>query len=362
MRSLQWIVLFTIATFSGNAQVRESGSPAAQHVMKYVRTSVKDPGINNIEAVNFLIPAGWKTEGGIRWYPNNSILACLELSITDPETGATIQVLPSQNFTWLTQPIVSMPPGTNYLGNIVMQPTREVPQFIRSYYFPRELRRLQNARLVASEELPGVAEEISRANRGLMTAKAAWARYEYQIGSQVWEEVVSCTLTYVNTPISVIWSVQSACSFRAPKGQLDRMMPIMNTTVGTCRLSLDWFAGYMYVSQLFQERMAQGIRNAKALSDTVTANGEAIREMFRESYRLHSESQDRISQRFSEHIRGVETYNDPHKGYPVQLPSGYHDAWVNGKGEYILSNDANFNPNVADTAGWTRMSRQADKK
>ncbi len=149
MRSLQWMALFTIATFSGNAQVRESGSPAAQHVMKYVRTSVKDPGINNIEAVSFLIPAGWKTEGGIRWYPNNSILACLELSITDPETGATIQVLPSQNFTWLTQPIVSMPPGSNYLGNIVMQPTREVPQFIRTYYFPRELRRLQNARLVA---------------------------------------------------------------------------------------------------------------------------------------------------------------------------------------------------------------------
>ncbi len=37
--------------------------------MKCTRLSVKDPGINNIEAISFLIPAGWKSEGGVQWFP-----------------------------------------------------------------------------------------------------------------------------------------------------------------------------------------------------------------------------------------------------------------------------------------------------
>jgi hypothetical protein len=39
----------------------------------------------------------------------------------------------------------------------------------------------------------------------------------------------------------------------------------------------------------------------------------------------------------------------------VQLPGGYHDAWVNSRGEYILSNNASFNPNVGDNIEWRRM-------
>ncbi len=37
--------------------------------MKFRRLSVKDLGINNIEAISFLIPAGWKAEGGAQWFP-----------------------------------------------------------------------------------------------------------------------------------------------------------------------------------------------------------------------------------------------------------------------------------------------------
>ncbi|MGA8754313.1 hypothetical protein [Candidatus Deferrimicrobium sp.] len=80
--------------------------------------------------------------------------------------------------------------------------------------------------------------------------------------------------------------------------------------------------------------------------------------MYSESYRKRSESQDRISQSFSEYVRGVETYRNPYEGRPVQLPSGYSDAWVNARGEYLLSNNAGFNPNVGDTTEWRRMDRR----
>jgi hypothetical protein len=314
--------------------------------------------MNNIEAVSFLIPAGWHTHGGVQWFPDYSILANLLMKITDPQTGAQIEFLPLQNFTWLNQMVVAMRPGTNYLGNILWQPITDIPTFIRTFYAPQTSRQLQHATHVSIENLPKVANEAAQHQAG-GSATAARVRYEYMMNSQPWEEDVFVTLTFFPWQLGTIWSVSAAYAFRAPKGQLDRLKPSMTTTVSSLRLSQDWFSGYMYVQKLFNDRMHQSISNAKALSDTITRNSAEIRRMYAESYRQHSESQDRISQNFSEYVRGVETYKNPFENRPVQLPSGYNDAWVNSRGEYILSNNANFNPNVGDNIEWRRMeSRQ----
>jgi hypothetical protein len=329
------------------------GAPGG--VLRFTRVGVRDPGINNIEAVSFLVPAGWRTEGGVQWFPDYSILANLLMKITDPQSGAQIEFLPIQNFTWLTQMVVPMQPGTNYMGNILAQPITDVPAFIRAFYGPRALRHLQGARQVAVAELPRFAAEAARQLGGQGTARSARVRYEYAADGRPWTEDVFVTLTYFPWQLGTLWSVSSAYAFRAPSSEIDRLEPTMATTVATLRLGQEWFSGYMYVQKLFTDRMNQGIRNARALSDTITRNSEEIRRMYADSYRQRSESQDRISQGFSEYIRGVDTYRDPFEGRPVQLPSGYQDAWVNSRGEYLLSNSAGFNPNVGDTVEWRRM-------
>jgi len=42
----------------------------------------------------------------------------------------------------------------------------------------------------------------------------------------------------------------------------------------------------------------------------------------------------------------------------VELPGGYEHAWSNNLGEYVLTNDANFDPNRGSTLHWDPMSRQ----
>ena len=349
-----------------NPLVHDTAKPSSQRTqtpltsstgMKFTRLSVKDPGINNIEAVSFLIPAGWKAEGGVQWFPDYSVLANLLMKVTDPQTGATIEFLPIQNFTWLTKMVVPMKPGTNYMGNILCQPIVDVPQFIQIFYVPSALRQLQNARIVAHEDLSKVAVQVAQMYGGQSTAKSGRVRYEYQAGGQSWEEDVYVTLVYTPSQLGTFWSVNSAYSFRAPKGQLDRLTPVMNTTVSTLRLSPDWYGGYMYVQKLFYDRMNQGIRNARAISDTITRNSEEIRQMFSDSYRQRCQSQDRISRSFSEYIRGVETYHNPYEDRPIQLPSGYTNAWVNRSGEYVLSPQAGFDPNVGSNIEWRRLGK-----
>jgi len=349
-----------------NPLAREASKPGSQAQptsaasgpgVRFTRLSVKDPGINNIEAVSFLIPAGWKAEGGVQWFPDFSVLANLLMKVTDPQTGATIEFLPIQNFTWLTQMVVPMSPGTNYLGNILYQPVTDLAQFIQIFYLPGALRQLQGARIVSGEDLPKVAAQVAQTHGGPCTAKSGRIRYEYQASGQPWEEDVYVTLVYTPMQQITLWSVTSAYAFRAPKGQLDRLTPIMNTTVSTLRMSPDWYGGYMYVQKLFLDRMNQGIRNARAISETITRNSEEIRRMFDDSYRQRSQSQDRISRSFSEYIRGVETYRNPYEDRPIQLPSGYANAWVNRSGEYILSPQAGFDPNIGSNIEWRRLEK-----
>jgi len=182
-RSAVLIVLFMlIAIPYGCGSAIAAPSTSAQDSLRFTRLSVKDPGINNIEAVSILIPAGWKAEGGMQWFPDYSILANLLMRISDPQTGAAIEFLPIQNFTWLTQMVVQMQPGTNYLGNILWQPIADVSQFIQIFYMPKTLRHLQGARVVARDDLPKLAAEVARSFGGQSTVKSARIRYEYALG------------------------------------------------------------------------------------------------------------------------------------------------------------------------------------
>ena len=184
---------------------------------------------------------------------------------------------------------------------------------------------------------------------------ATKVRYEYEKGGKAWEEDVFVTLVVNTMQGMTIWSVNSAYSFRAPKGELDKVAPKMATVVSTGRVTQDWYGGYMYVQQLFMNRLNQGIKDAAAISATVTKNSEEIRQMFSDSYRKQQESQDRTSRGFSEYVRGVQTYENPYDSRPVQLPSGYRDAWVSSSGEFILSTQAGYDPNTGSTVEWKRM-------
>jgi hypothetical protein len=172
----------------------------------------------------------------------------------------------------------------------------------------------------------------------------------------MWEEDVYVTLVHSPSQTGAFWSGY-AHSFRAHRGQLDRLTPVMNTTVNTQRRSPEWFGYYMYVRKLFVDRNIQGVRNAGIISEAISRNNAEIQKMFEDSYRQANQSQDRISRSYIEYIRGVETYRNPYEDRQIQLPSGYDGVWVNRSGEYLLSNQSGFNPNEGSNTGWQRMQR-----
>ncbi len=363
MRSSGWVIIF-LSLFSVMVALQGCGGegipgaqpasakPASDDVLKFTRLSVRDPSANNIEAYSILIPAGWKAEGGVQWYPEYLVLANLLMRITDPRTGAAVEFLPSQYFQW--SPARPMPQGGNYMGSIVWPPIYDVPQFIQTFYVPGALNRLQGARIVKTEDLPKVAAQLAQFHG--VPVRCNRVRFEYQEGGQAWEEDVYVALTHTQGSMGTYWSGQ-AHSFRARRGQLDRLTPIMNTTISSLRQSPEWFGYYMYVRNLFINRQLQGVRDAGKLSEAISRNTAEIRKMSEDSYRRANESQDRISRSYTEYIRGVETYRDPYGNRSIQLPSGYDGVWANRSGEYVLSNQPGFNPNTGSTTEWRRIER-----
>jgi hypothetical protein len=53
----------------------------------------------------------------------------------------------------------------------------------------------------------------------------------------------------------------------------------------------------------------------------------------------------------------LESFIDPGSNEKVELNGGFSFVWANHNDEYILSNDASFNPSVTFNENWTQLKR-----
>ena len=148
----------------------------------------------------------------------------------------------------------------------------------------------------------------------------------------------------------------SATFVRMPNGKLDYKM--------ANRLMLQIVDDPQYSARVSkaQAKMAQDNQRSWQKIRQINAKGIAERsKMFSDSQARISQirnetsdiisstqigSSDYIMREQTEATLGFETYNDPINGGTVELDSNYNHAWQLNDGSFMLSNDANFNPNV----------------
>jgi hypothetical protein len=131
----------------------------------------------------------------------------------------------------------------------------------------------------------------------------------------------------------------------------------MQAIASSTRINLQWFNAYLQVWEMWKANVMQSIQNAGNLSRYIAGINNQITAMNRQAWEQQQASHDRISRRFSEYIRGVDTYQNPVTNQPVQLPGGYGRAWTNALGEYIVSDSASYNPNIGSSTNWQALQR-----
>lgn len=354
-------------------KVKVSSSAQAQgtairfKVLKYVDKE----GIG-IEAFRFLIPSDWVFEGGIKWGLNNPTMpAVADFRARNPIGTEEFEVFPNQSFFWTDNQLVlyTFPIGSKYFGNEVRKPVGSL-KALKNIILPRFRKNVSELKIVKEEELPELAKAVGTKNISYaqvsQSAEGSKIRIEYKKGDKLMEEEIYGVVEKISMPLqtmsgmvtNIVWIIDYLFSFKAEKGKLDSQAKLFQTIVYSFKLNPLWFSKYSQVIEYLAQKQIQQIRSIGELSKIISQTSNEISDMMMESYNQRQAVNDKISKNFSHYIRGVDEYHDPIGGKPVELPSGYKNAWSNSLGEYILSDDPNFNPNIGSKKNWQMMEKK----
>lgn len=322
------------------------------------KVSVFDPAAGG-EAFTFLKPSGWSVEGGVVWRHDLANLASSAFQVRNPGGIEGIEVFPIVPYTWQEGGVAFFPQGKIYLGSVVQPPIFEPAEFIGRMVLPA-FRGQLNPRIIDWSETPGVSAEVARAvqEAGISkTVRSGRVRVEYSLDGTPVHEDFYVTLVFSQTPLGpfILWAPERLYSFRARRGELDSVSPLLHTVVSSTQINRRWLNEYLQVVALWEKGQMQAIRNAGEISRIIAQVSDEIQAITSETFEQQQATNDRVSRQYSEMIRGVEHYDDPFKSEEVELPSGYESVWASETGEYILSNNALLDPNLGSIVNWQRL-------
>lgn len=202
--------------------------------------------------------------------------------------------------------------------------------------------------------------------RGLRTfidAQALAFECSYTHEGREWEELSVFGLSWEGMEGRLIgrsttWSINPALVYRAPKGELEAQLPLLIAIANSCRVTPQW-------ARMRAEHQAKmlGIarKGATAASEAIAARGRLladVNDIIHQGWKKRNAISDSTQRKLVESIHETEDYVVPGGSASVQLPNAYRKVYTNGQGEYLLTNDALFDPNTDPlTKGqqWTAM-------
>jgi hypothetical protein len=353
---------------AGRASTPASPVKSAGNILRFRKVSVNDQaGMIGGEAFSFLAPVDWQVDGGVVWRLHPTMPAAVAMRVHPPQGVEQLEAFPTVAFSWggYLGPGTFFPPGANYLGNEVQPPLRDAVAYLKERHIPRARDGLR-VQIVKTEELPKLAEAARQAEPAApfggpqMVFTAGRVRVEYEWEGKPVEEDLYGVLNTMALPAGnmTIQIADKLFGLRAPKGRLDETTRLFETMIHSMRINLQWFNRYAQLVQALTQAQMNQIRAAGDLSRYISRTSSEISDMMRQSYEQRQASQDRINQNWSQYMRGVDEYYNPAEQRAVELPSGYRNAWVNGQGEYIVTDNTSFNPNVELDGNWQPLQKK----
>ena len=288
-----------------------------------------DPSYIGGDVVTFLIPAGWKVDGGVHWDMASTYPAQVGTYIYDPNGARWFGVYPSLLYYWddRNNRLGYHPPvGSKYAGGVVEPPIEDVFKAIQQVVVPTFRKELAHARVVETEKLPKLAKFVFDHSFGLpgqmQTVTAGRMRFEYQVNGQTVQEDVTAALTLRPNPQFKVmnWNISSIISTRGVKGSLDDLKMTRLIMQRSTRFDLKWYNKLLQFSLAanrakLAEIMATAERSRIFAQMTNEVNNRASR-----CLKTRSTATLDAQLAFDQYIRDVTPYNTT-SGPPVELPA-----------------------------------------
>jgi len=334
-------------------------------------------------AFSVLIPTDWKFDGEVHYgkgVGNPEDLARLAFRATSPDGRLAIEMFPGWSWTWADDPMMrqamqSQNAMTAQMGGARTEvgPPMSARDFLTRVAVPR-LR--PGSKLLGTEPVPDLDQALQAqvkqaqamaAQAGVqMRLKADLARARIQVASGKAEEWITAVVWVRTTAMPSMnprtgqmgqaatyqSSTDSLYGLRAPPGELPANEKLFRAVLSTARVDPTWQAR---INQVQLNMQASNIQGARDRSKIIAQSGEAQRKAIDEGYDAHQKSQARSAERYSDAMRGLQTFHNPATGEDVKLDNSYAHAWASGNGEYVLSSSPGFNPGQVLQGSWTEL-------
>jgi hypothetical protein len=369
LRSKTILIITGIVTLLclGGQQTALGKSPAASTQI-FVTYKYIDP-MTGMEAFRLLIPKSWRAQGAITWSANPALPAQSHFRFYNPGGSEELNLFPTRSYFWTNNRmfLATNPPGSLRFGSLVAQPVSLHSAFI-NVVIPGAKKNRGSLDIISEKDVPELANLAKGAPaQGVQTrAQGGKMRISYRAnGKQMEEEVFAAVSQFViNMPAANYsgsyfinyWYIDYAFSCKDEKGKLDSHANIFQTMIYSLKVNPHWFAKVVNVKEMLAQRTMQNIKAIGRIGEIVARAGSKMREDQQSDWERRQQVQDKIAQNFSDHIRGVDRYYDPHAGKEVELPSGHGYAWSNNLGEYIVTESPSYNPNVGSNLDWEQLT------
>jgi hypothetical protein len=318
-------------------------------------------------AYTFLLPEGWKTSGGIKW---NGNAKCITEYVTNrlhaesPDGKLSFDMFPIKTYEWMNDEtalqMAEYSRQTPGQGCMLHQPMN-ASQFISEVFIPEIRPGAQKIKIVKTSGAANAArEKSSREIKEMLQSYNVDLKTDAVIATIRYKDQNSVRNEWITTSIiQYSYSLPSAMnygsyytyftttaddimSFSAPEGELEKNEKLFSTIMASFHLNPVWERA---INNFFNNMANIQLKGAMDRSRIWSNAMNEIGNMQYQSWQQREQSQDKIAQNWSQYMRGVETYFDPNTNTSVELSSGYNQAWSDNNGNYILSEDPNFNPN-----------------
>ncbi|MGB9906233.1 MAG: hypothetical protein ACPLRR_02465 [Candidatus Saccharicenans sp.] len=264
-------------------------------------------------------------------------------------------------------------------GYNIRQPMGAI-DFLQHLFIPQVRQGVSDLKFVESQELPQLAQyNLAIGNMTLnifgqispfqfayeIRADAARVKIEYiQNGRRIIEDFTA-TISYmiVNMPTlsglymqTVTWS-PTVFSFRAPAEEMPNKIQLFQIALYSRFDNPVFNVSYTRLCAVITRENLKQQRAIFARYQQIRQTLQETNDLIWQTYQNRSASQDRIFEKYSEALRGVDTYIDPVNNWNVQLPTGYANAWTNGT-DYLFSDSPSFKPGSVFGGSWQQMNRK----
>lgn len=332
-----------------------------------------------MDALRALAPADWKVRGAVHWRMHPLLPATVSLEVRDAQGVEGAFFYPNLPFAagvremLLRRAALAGPQaqemirrefadGARYFGNEIRPAATEPEEYLTRYLLPRLRPDIAEYRILGKQNLPEWARSsVTAALVGKefpVRARAGRVRLEYRANGRLVHEEFYLLLAETDVGEVTYWSAESASSARAEPGNLGQVVRLHDAMQHSCRIELPWFDQVAQAAELIRDGIRRHQRMIGDFSDYLRRTSAEITRSNREAYEARMRSQDRVAEKFSEYLRGVESYIDPQRSTPVELPAGYDHVWATPLGEYVLTNDGFYDPNLTLHGTWSRLRRK----